>query len=320
MAKKKSTYYHQPSTYIEKTYLGFGHVDNYLKTIERNPSYDYLVKSIKELFNVLNHSEEMRLESDSLDQWGLPYKSHIIKYVDELILAIGLYPTVIGLTFDDYISSEEQGEVTIVLSDDNSLIGVDISGGVSRVPCDLKNSYAKKYYWYNHEYTWDEMLDNTTKRFGFSGLSITKTRASEMLPPRNGFNKFCNLTTPLEMLHDWFCEWQFGYNALFLGFNNNFLRIMTETAYPFHIKVSQLNGMADINKAMKSSERLHLSNAIRYQVLSRDKSTCQMCGRSVSDGVKLEIDHIIPVSRGGKTSLDNLQVLCYDCNRGKRDN
>jgi 5-methylcytosine-specific restriction endonuclease McrA len=35
------------------------------------------------------------------------------------------------------------------------------------------------------------------------------------------------------------------------------------------------------------------------------------------DGVKLEVDHIKPISKGGKTVLNNLQTLCMDCNRGK---
>lgn len=36
-----------------------------------------------------------------------------------------------------------------------------------------------------------------------------------------------------------------------------------------------------------------------------------------SEGVTLEVDHIIPVSKGGKTVMTNLQALCWDCNRGK---
>lgn len=35
------------------------------------------------------------------------------------------------------------------------------------------------------------------------------------------------------------------------------------------------------------------------------------------DGVKLHVDHVVPVSRGGKSTMDNLQTLCEDCNCGK---
>ena len=51
----------------------------------------------------------------------------------------------------------------------------------------------------------------------------------------------------------------------------------------------------------------------------RDLFTCQICGSSAKDGVRLEVDHIVPVSKGGKTEMSNLQTLCERCNRGKRD-
>ena len=46
---------------------------------------------------------------------------------------------------------------------------------------------------------------------------------------------------------------------------------------------------------------------------------CKVCGASASDGAKLEVDHIIPISKGGKSVMDNLQTLYKSCNRGKRD-
>lgn len=70
------------------------------------------------------------------------------------------------------------------------------------------------------------------------------------------------------------------------------------------------------SKHEKSYER-SIANGIRYDVLSRDNFTCQICGRTIADGVKLEVDHKIPVSKGGKSTMDNLWTLCFDCNRGK---
>lgn len=58
---------------------------------------------------------------------------------------------------------------------------------------------------------------------------------------------------------------------------------------------------------------------LRYRILRRDGYRCQMCGRDASDGVKLEVDHKIPRSRGGTDTEVNLWTLCFDCNRGKRD-
>ena len=58
---------------------------------------------------------------------------------------------------------------------------------------------------------------------------------------------------------------------------------------------------------------------LRKQVIARDGSKCLCCGRS-GRGVKLEIDHIIPYSIGGKTVLENLQTLCSVCNKNKSIN
>lgn len=65
------------------------------------------------------------------------------------------------------------------------------------------------------------------------------------------------------------------------------------------------------------SERKIMNDDIRFNVLARDKYTCQICGATAKDGAKLHVDHIIPVSKGGKTIMTNLQTLCERCNIGK---
>lgn len=62
--------------------------------------------------------------------------------------------------------------------------------------------------------------------------------------------------------------------------------------------------------------RESIPKGTRFEVLKRDKFTCQYCGRSAPD-VILEIDHIQPVSKGGDNSIINLITSCRDCNRGK---
>lgn len=65
------------------------------------------------------------------------------------------------------------------------------------------------------------------------------------------------------------------------------------------------------------AEHAKVTRAMRYDVLRRDGFKCIRCGRGREDGVKLHVDHIVPVSRGGKSVMDNLQTLCEDCNCGK---
>ncbi len=54
----------------------------------------------------------------------------------------------------------------------------------------------------------------------------------------------------------------------------------------------------------------------RKNVLRRDDHTCQYCGVKSSD---LTLDHIIPRSRGGATSWENVVACCPRCNAKKRD-
>jgi 5-methylcytosine-specific restriction endonuclease McrA len=56
-----------------------------------------------------------------------------------------------------------------------------------------------------------------------------------------------------------------------------------------------------------------IPKTLRYKILERDGFKCCACGATNC----LEIDHIIPRSKGGATVEQNLQVLCADCNRGK---
>jgi len=52
-------------------------------------------------------------------------------------------------------------------------------------------------------------------------------------------------------------------------------------------------------------------------IFKRDNFKCQYCGRSQQEGAVLEIDHIIPKSKGGTDDIDNLITSCRECNRGK---
>ena len=65
------------------------------------------------------------------------------------------------------------------------------------------------------------------------------------------------------------------------------------------------------------AERTILSDGMRYDVMKRDGFRCVLCGMSAKDGAILHVDHIIPVSKGGKTTMDNLRTLCEKCNIGK---
>ncbi len=59
-----------------------------------------------------------------------------------------------------------------------------------------------------------------------------------------------------------------------------------------------------------------VSLKLRFEVFKKNDFTCQYCGRKTPE-VILELEHIIPISKGGTDELDNLTTSCFECNRGK---
>jgi HNH endonuclease len=77
------------------------------------------------------------------------------------------------------------------------------------------------------------------------------------------------------------------------------------------------NGQPPRPAAPLAFSRQPIPAGLRFAVLKRDGFRCAYCGRGEGDGVKLHIDHLVPVARGGKNDLDNLVTACQDCNLGK---
>lgn len=68
-----------------------------------------------------------------------------------------------------------------------------------------------------------------------------------------------------------------------------------------------------------AGQRALMTTGLRGHIKERDNYTCLTCGVSVAaePHLLLEVDHIIPVSRGGLSIPENLQTLCWKCNRTK---
>lgn len=61
----------------------------------------------------------------------------------------------------------------------------------------------------------------------------------------------------------------------------------------------------------------HQTRALsRKNILLRDRNTCQYCGILLSSG-ELTLDHVVPRSRGGSSTWENLVACCHPCNRRK---
>jgi hypothetical protein len=75
---------------------------------------------------------------------------------------------------------------------------------------------------------------------------------------------------------------------------------------------------AKVTKETIQYERSIMTDSLRYDIMKRDGFRCVLCGATAEDGVKLHVDHIKPVSKGGKTEHSNLRTLCERCNLGKK--
>ena len=74
----------------------------------------------------------------------------------------------------------------------------------------------------------------------------------------------------------------------------------------------------EVWNSIERVERAKVSNELRQEIFKRDGYTCVNCGSTEKES--LEIDHIMPISKGGKTEPGNLQTLCRNCNIRKGNN
>lgn len=79
-----------------------------------------------------------------------------------------------------------------------------------------------------------------------------------------------------------------------------------------------LNNLIKYRKSAKYQRQL-MTPQLRENILERDRYTCKYCrvSKESQSHLLLEVDHIIPISKGGITIEDNLQSLCWKCNRSK---
>lgn len=82
-------------------------------------------------------------------------------------------------------------------------------------------------------------------------------------------------------------------------------------------KLEAINFACPLRAYDSKKQRSLMTKDLRRKICKRDNYTCQNCGKYMPDGVGLHIDHIIPISKGGKTIESNLQVLCSKCNLSK---
>ena len=113
-------------------------------------------------------------------------------------------------------------------------------------------------------------------------------------------------------------EYKFSYTSGGGMAQRSFTVPMTEETIVELINVLESKLTAS---AFAKEQRTLMTKKLREFIKNRDNFTCYSCGNSthVEPNLLLEIDHIIPVAKGGYTVEENLQTLCWKCNRSKSD-
>lgn len=82
-------------------------------------------------------------------------------------------------------------------------------------------------------------------------------------------------------------------------------------------KLKAIDYECTLSEYARKKQRSLMTPALRHKIMLRDNYTCKLCGKYMPDEVGLQIDHIVPVAKGGKSVPSNLRVLCSKCN-GKK--
>ncbi len=151
----------------------------------------------------------------------------------------------------------------------------------------------------------DEIIDNFSFRIPF----LIKKLGKKTLSRKLGFKDidFSNLHFP---------KYSFRYVS---GGGNSSMKC--DVVFDLDNLERFISYLSEVIKFRKSvaGQRALMTAKLRESIKQRDNYTCQKCGISIEDEphLLLEIDHIIPLSKNGITTEENLQTLCWKCNRSK---
>lgn len=202
----------------------------------------------------------------------------------------------------------------------------DIVAGAQRDPI----KYLCKYFGFNADEStlnqFETMLNNfTAAEDGKQALAGEKSEilgsianeiplpikvlAKKQLARKLGFKDVA--------LNDMFYP-SFKFQYVSSGGNASTNAIVTLDIPNLNAMVEYLSGRIQWRKSV-AGQRALMTSALRKYILQRDNYTCRICGANLNaePHLLLEVDHIIPVSKGGMTAESNLQTLCWRCNRSK---
>ena len=151
----------------------------------------------------------------------------------------------------------------------------------------------------------DEIVSSISDKIPFLIRTISKKRLITKL----GFQK-------IDFSQLYFPKYTFQYVSG--GGNSSMNCSITFDINTLNRFISYLSETIKFRKSI-AGQRALMTTSLRNKIKERDNYTCKKCGNSTKEepNLLLEIDHIIPLSKSGQTTEDNLQTLCWKCNRTK---
>lgn len=293
-----------------------------IQKVHRNSADEDILQDIRRVATHLGKLVLSRKEYEKYGEYGgTTICRHFGSWNNALSLA-GLQISHCGISKHEMCNSED--DFFQDLRDVATRLGAEtVTIGEYRIHGRYNDSHMVKVY-----HSWDVILKkaglNSTKyRIGkgkqISDVELFKEmqrvwdeieRQPKVKDFHNGLFKFS-----LNSYCRRFGSWQKSLEAFVNWIDDNFEEDIED-------EIEHLNSI-EIKRQPYSSNRgtRNISLALRLKVMERDGYMCVKChaNRQTNPEVKFHIDHIIPWSLGGKTELDNLQLLCSKCNLKKNN-
>ena len=181
--------------------------------------------------------------------------------------------------------------------------------------------YSNKFHWMNNRQKYIDSIERRKK--------ANKTFLKNNVRPANSINLFSDIQKKKNgKFYIWLKKQKerddpigdLAKDALedesFPIETDSLKRIRTHL-FNIHACDEAIQALSEAFDEYKSKSRSDISVTLRFEIFRADKYKCQICGAEAKDGAKLEVDHKIPVSKGGSNDRDNLWTLCFKCNRVK---
>ena len=156
---------------------------------------------------------------------------------------------------------------------------------------------------------WKKECENIIRR-----SPLKKLREQQYYKSLDDFMMFCFKTTLNQTRYKqtYYVKSSYQVEVVVSSFSCDYFYIKQR-----HEKLKAINFETTLREYNAKDQRKRMTKQLRQEIAKRDGYTCQICGKYMPDEVGLHIDHIVPVSKGGKSVPSNLQVLCSKCNGQK---